>query len=198
MRYRWGAVALLLIFGWLQFSTLSLTSPTVDEPLHIFRGYAFVARGEDRYRMYGPRLSDALSGISLLLEPPLQLPSPDNPVWEKTANTDDPDGFIWGNDVPSSQIFFLARLPIIAASFLLGALIFHWATERSGSQAALGALTLYIIFSQYFGARTPGHNRYHYRSDFLRQRIRFSARIDLCPIEGTTIKRNCFGSCPSF
>jgi hypothetical protein len=192
MKYRLTAVILLLIFGWLQFSTLPLTSPTVDEPLHIFRGYAFVARGEDRYRMYGPVLSNALSGLALLLEPPLQLPPRDNPIWVQTANTDHPDGFIWENSTPPAQIFFLARLPIMAVSLLLGALIFRWASERRGLAAALAALTLYV-----FCPNILAHARLattdvvaaatFFASAYLFQRALISARLSARLLSGVAL-----------
>ena len=68
MKYRLGAIVLLVVMFWLETSTLAVTSPTVDEPLHIVRGYAFVSRGEDRLRLRGPVLSNALSGLALMLE----------------------------------------------------------------------------------------------------------------------------------
>ncbi|CAG0933012.1 hypothetical protein TFLX_02850 [Thermoflexales bacterium] len=45
MKYRFGAVILLLIMLWLETSTLSITAATPDEPMHILRGYVFVQRG---------------------------------------------------------------------------------------------------------------------------------------------------------
>ena len=145
MKYRFLAIILLLIMAWLEFSTLAVTSPTVDEPLHIVRGYAFVARGEDRLRLRGPVLSNALSGLALMLEPDLKLPPADDPIWLERDGTGLPESFMWANTAPPLQIVFLARLPIMFASLIMGALIFRWAAQRSGSLAALGALTLYIF-----------------------------------------------------
>jgi hypothetical protein len=139
------AVGLLLIQAWLMFSTLGVTSPTVDEPLHIVRGYAFIARGEDRLRLRGPVLSNALSGAALLLEPDLKLPPAADPIWLERDGTGLPESFLWANTAPPLQMIFLARLPMLFASLLLGALIFRWAARRSGSLAALGALTLYVF-----------------------------------------------------
>ena len=145
MKYRWGAIVLLVVMFWLETSTLAVTSPTVDEPLHIVRGYAFVSRGEDRLRLRGPVLSNALSGLALMLEPDLKLPPADDPIWLERDDTGLPETFMWSNTAPPLQMMFLARLPIIFASLLLGALIFRWAAQRSGALPALGALTLYVF-----------------------------------------------------
>ncbi|HLF26547.1 MAG TPA: glycosyltransferase family 39 protein [Anaerolineae bacterium] len=145
MKYRFAAIALLILQSWLELSTLAVTTPTVDEPLHIMRGSAYVRRGEERYLMYGPVLSDALSGIALIMEPDLQLPPPDDPVWTQIASMNHPDAFVWSNAVPPQRIFFWGRLPIIAVSLMLGAFIFRWARERAGGLPALGALALYVF-----------------------------------------------------
>jgi len=145
VKYRFVAIGLLLMQAWLMFSTLGVTSPTVDEPLHIVRGYAFAARGEDRLRLRGPVLSNALSGAALMLEPDLKLPPADDPIWLERDGTGLPETFMWANTAPPLRMIFLARLPMLFASLLLGALIFRWAAQRSGPLAALGALALYAF-----------------------------------------------------
>jgi hypothetical protein len=145
VKLHFAALGLLLLMAWLEFSTLAITSPTVDEPLHIVRGYAFATRGEDRLRLRGPVLSNALSGAALLLEPNLKLPPADDPIWLERDGTGLPEAFMWDNTAPPLQMIFLARLPMLFASLLLGALIFRWAAQRSGPWPALGALTLYVF-----------------------------------------------------
>jgi hypothetical protein len=81
MKHRLAIIILMLIQLWLELSTLHLITPTIDEPIHIVRGYAFALRGNDRLRLRGPILANELSGLSLLLEPNLQLPPEDNPIW---------------------------------------------------------------------------------------------------------------------
>ena len=142
---RFIAVGLLILLGWLQFSTLSVTSPTMDEGLHIVRGYAFVARGDERLRLRGPILSNALSGIALRLEPQLQLPPDDDPLWLDTEAAGLSEQFLWSNTAPPQRIVFLSRLPVLFAGMLLGAFVFRWACERSGAVPALGALILYVF-----------------------------------------------------
>ena len=145
MKSRFIAIGLLLIMAWLELSTLALTSPTVDEPLHIVRGYAFVARGDDRLRLRGPVLSNVLSGAALLLEPTLPLPPADDPIWLERDGTALPKNFLFANSAPPQRLMFLARLPIVFVSLLLGALIFRWAAQLSGAGPALGALLLCVF-----------------------------------------------------
>ncbi|HZY45034.1 MAG TPA: hypothetical protein VFF70_09825, partial [Anaerolineae bacterium] len=57
---RFLAIVLLLILTWLQFSTLSITSPTMDEPSHIVSGYAFLTRGDTRIKLNGPILPNLI------------------------------------------------------------------------------------------------------------------------------------------
>lgn len=98
------AVALLLLYAWLELSTLAITSPTADESLHIMRGYIFVTRGDDRYRMRGPVLSNALTGLTLAaLEPPIYFPPSDDPIWEHVALGDDPDRICLGRTCPRCE-----------------------------------------------------------------------------------------------
>lgn len=146
---RFLAVGLLLIMAVLQFSTLAITAPTFDEPMHITRGYTFIARGVDYVPGFcspcSPVLGTALSGAALLLQPQLQLPPVDDAIWQTGADTGLIESFMWANAAAPQQIVFLARLPIIFVSLLLGALIYRWAQERSGAWPAVGALTLYVF-----------------------------------------------------
>lgn len=148
MKYRLIAVGLLLSMLWLELSTWSITAATPDEPMHILRGYVFIARGLDRIGSCvpcSPVLSGALIGASLSLEPNLQLPPDTDPGWQDKTAFGFQEAFLWNNSAPPLRLLFLARLPIVFVSLLLGALIFRWAAQRSGALPALGALTLYVF-----------------------------------------------------
>src|SRR5512139_1947268 len=124
MKYRFGAILLLVIMLWLEVSTLSITAATPDEPMHILRGYVFVQRGLDRIGSCvpcSPVLGGALVGTGLSLEPNLQLPPADNPGWHDQTAFGFQEQFLWENTAPPLRLIFLARLPIIAISLLLGA-----------------------------------------------------------------------------
>jgi hypothetical protein len=149
VKTRFAAVGLLLILFGLLVTTLPVTSPTADEPMYMVRGYAFVARGQDR--MAGcspcsPVLSSALSGATLVLEPQLKpLPPVDDRIWSDDGGTGIFEYFVWSPGAPTARIIFLTRLPIIFVTVLLGALIFRWAAQRSGKIGALGALAFYVF-----------------------------------------------------
>ena len=148
MKYRFMAVVLLLIMLGLEVSTLSITAATPDEPMHMIRGYAFVQLGKDQIASCwpcSPVLAGSLIGSGLSLEPNLQLPPKDDPAWTDGQGFPLQETFLWRNTAPPQRMIFLARLPIIAVSLLLAALIFRWASQRSGPGAALGALTLYVF-----------------------------------------------------
>ncbi len=149
MKYRFLGSILLLIMTWLEFSTLAVTSPTVDEPMYMTRGYAFVSRGQDRLpgcSPCSPVLSSALSGLTLSLEPHLKpLPPAEDPLWSDNGGTGIFEYFVWSSGAPTSRIIFLTRLPIIFVTVLLGALIFRYAAQRSGPLGALGALVFYVF-----------------------------------------------------
>jgi hypothetical protein len=134
--------------AWLELSTLSMTAATPDEPMHILRGHVFVERGLDRIGSCvpcSPVLAGALMGSGLKLAPELQLPPADDPGWADKSAFGFQEQFLWENNAPPLQLLFLARLPIVFVSLLLGALIFRWAAQRSGPLPALGALTLYVF-----------------------------------------------------
>ncbi len=142
---RFAAVALLLVTAYFHLSTLDVTSPTMDEPIHIVRGYAFVASGDEHLRLRNPILANALSGAALLLEPGLRLPPAGDPLWLDSEGAGLSEQFVWSNAAPPQRIVFLARLPIIFVNLLLGVFIFRWASERSGAWPALGALVLHTF-----------------------------------------------------
>jgi hypothetical protein len=143
---RYLAIFLMIILAFLQLSTLSITSPTMDEGLHIVRGYAFVAQGDQRLRLRGPIFPNELTGIALrLLEPELQLPPDNDPAWLDTEGADLADRFVWDNVAPPLRIVFISRLPILFFGLILGAFVYRWAAERSGRWPAIGALALYTF-----------------------------------------------------
>jgi hypothetical protein len=149
VKIRFIALGLILILFGLLVTTLPVTSPTVDEPMYMVRGYAFVSRGQDRMAGCGPCspvLSSALGGVALLLEPHLKpLPPVEDAIWSDDGGTGIFEYFVWSPGAPTSRIIFLTRLPIIFVTVLLGALIFRWAAQRSGAMGAAGALAFYVF-----------------------------------------------------
>ena len=157
MKYRFVAVILLVVMLWLEASTLSITAATPDEPMHMIRGDAFMRLGKDQIASCSPCspvLAGALIGSGLSLEPDLQLPPKDDPAWTDGKGFPLQEAFLWRNTAPPERMIFLARLPIMAVSLLLAALIFRWSSQRSGPGAALGTLVLYV-----FGVNILAHAR---------------------------------------
>ncbi len=142
---RFLAVGLLLILAFLQLSSLAVTSVTIDEPSHLVTGYAFLARGDTRIKLNGPILPNVIGAVPLLTQPDLKLTPADDPMWDKNDHNGISDDFIWRNTTSPFLLIYLSRLPFIFISWLLGALIFRWASERAGSWAGVFALTLYVF-----------------------------------------------------
>jgi hypothetical protein len=139
------ALALLLVYAFLQLSSLAVTSITLDEPSHLVAGYAFLTRGDTRIKLNGPLLPNLIGALPLLLQPDLKLTPPDDPMWDANDHNGLSDEFVWRNTVSPFRLIFLARFPYLAIGWLLGALIFRWATERGGAWAGVFALTLFVF-----------------------------------------------------
>jgi hypothetical protein len=139
------ACILLFAFAFLQLSSLAVTSVTIDEPSHVVAGYAFLTRGDTRLMLNGPILPNALGAAPLLTQPNLKLTPADDPMWDKNDHNGISDEFVWNNAASPFLLIYLARLPFIFISWLLGALIFRWASERAGAWAGVFALALYVF-----------------------------------------------------
>jgi hypothetical protein len=139
------AITLLLIYAYLQLSSLAVTSITIDEPSHLVAGYAFLTRGDTRIQLNGPMLPNLIGALPLLLQPDLKLTPADDPMWDANDHNGISDEFVWRNTVSPFRLIFLARFPFMAIGWLLGALIFRWAKERAGAWAGVFALTLFVF-----------------------------------------------------
>src|SRR5512139_566831 len=142
---RFIAALLLWLLAFLQLSSLAVTSVTIDEPSHVAAGYAFLTRGDTRLMLNGPILPNALGAAPLLSQPELKLTPADDPMWDKNDHNGISDDFIWRNTASPFVLIYLSRLPFIFISWLLGALIFRWASERVNGWAGVFALTLYVF-----------------------------------------------------
>ncbi len=137
-----GVLLLLALFAQMLFSAL-LKSPTFDEPNHLARGYAIVKAGDLRFsRTTGhPPLLNALCALPLLML--TEIGSPERyPHWEGGFLNAYATAFVFDNPVPLPRLFFLARLPTMALTLLLAALVARWAGEMYGPAGGVFALTL--------------------------------------------------------
>jgi hypothetical protein len=140
---------ILLAFLALQaLAFIGESSQTNDEGARIVGGYAYLTRGDFRLDIVQPPLLKELSALPLLFLG-LDFPSPDSvpPVAGKSRagayRLGEP--FLYRNRVSGDTILFLARLPILVLSLLLGLMIFVWGRRLFGPRGALLALALYVL-----------------------------------------------------
>ncbi len=166
---RFLAIGLLLILAFLQLSSLAVTSVTIDEPSHLVAGYAFLTRGDTRIKLNGPILPNAIGAAPLLTQPDLKLIPASDPMWDANDHNGISDEFVWRNTASPFLLIYLARIPYLFISWLLGALIFRWAGERAGAWAGVFGLTLYV-----FDPNLLAHSRF-VMTDFAPTAIAFFA-----------------------
>src|SRR6267143_1051717 len=81
--------------------------------------------------------------LGLLLIQGLTFPS--GSLWDMAEEWNIGRIFVHENRLPNDTILFLARLPILLLSLLLGWGLFHWGRRLFGPRAALCSLALYVL-----------------------------------------------------
>ena len=145
---RWEAravpAALLLLAALLLqgLAFIAESSQTSDEAAHLLAGTTYLRTGN--FRMYPgePPLMKELAALPLLL---LDLDVPVAREGERPAAFKLGRIFVHENRVPNDTILFLARLPMLLLSLLLGWAIFGWGRSLFGARGALLALALYVF-----------------------------------------------------
>jgi len=132
-------LAFLLLQG-VVFITAS--SQTSDEAAHLAAGYSYLTTGDFRLNVEHPPLLKELAALPLL---PLGLSFPRGALWEQAEEWNIGRIFVHENRVSNDTILFLARLPILGLSLLLGWTIFLWGRSLFGARGALLALALYVL-----------------------------------------------------
>ncbi len=138
----WIVVALLGLLVVLCLASMQFNSPTSDEQNHIARGYHYLVTGNLDLNV-APPFVNALSGVPLLLQKSITLPTYD-PTHHKTYITKFADEFVWTYNDAETMING-GRLAIIFLSVLLGYFVFRWARDLWGVRAGLLALFLYVL-----------------------------------------------------
>ncbi len=140
-------VGLLLLFFLLIIGSVTRTSLTIDEGLHITSGYSILRTGDYRLVEEHPPLVKFIAAWPLLLVPDLADPT-GLPGWEVEVATTDSlrlvrvtEELVY-NYEPLDRLVYASRLPIGLLALLLGAVAFRWATDGFGPQAGLLALFL--------------------------------------------------------
>lgn len=133
---------LLCLFAQLVLSAGS-KSPTIDEPNHLARGYAYLKTGDLRMsRDEGhPPLLNLLCAVPLLALEDLSLPL-HSQSWQSGFRNAFAVELIFGGRSSVAQLFFLGRLPVMLVTLLLAALVARWAGELYGAWGSVIALAL--------------------------------------------------------
>ena len=136
---------LLLLFAQLILSA-RLKSPTIDEPNHLTRGYAYLKTGDLRLsRAEGhPPLINALCALPLLTVKGLKFPDYLQ-SWQASFRNAFAIELVFGSDVPIQKLFFMARLPVMLITMCLAALMARWAHELYGVWGSVIALTFCVF-----------------------------------------------------
>lgn len=128
------------------YPSLSLKTPTFDEPAHIGAGLSYLKTGDFRINLQHPPLLKEIGALPLALIG-VNLPVGDE-EWERISREPDPflqwdlgQQVIYQNDY--ERVMFWSRLPFLGLALLLGYLIYAWGRRLLGETAALGALCLY-------------------------------------------------------
>lgn len=139
---------LLAILALQGLAFIGESSQTNDEGARIIGGYAYLTRGDFRLDIVQPPLLKELAALPLLfldLDFPRADSAPPLAGQGRAGAYRLGEPFLYRNRVASDTILFLARLPSLALSLLLGGLIFIWGRRRFGPRGALLALALYCL-----------------------------------------------------
>lgn len=140
--------ALLLLFMSINMlAVVSRKSITTDEIVLIPAAYAYLTSGDTQLVHEHPPLVKLLAGLPLLFAPPLKmLPAEGGAPPRTVAQMATRVGRLWEeNRSAVGRVSFLARLPFVALTLALGALIFVCARDLFGSRAALLAVALFSV-----------------------------------------------------
>lgn len=140
----WAAVAALLAaMGTAQVTSALQETQTWDEAIHIAAGYSYLKTGDYRLNREHPPLFKLLCAAPLLaLDPRLPL---EDATWRDSDQVVFGDIFLYKNRVSPETMLFLARLPIIALTLILGLALALWTRRQFGPAAGAAALFLYAF-----------------------------------------------------
>ncbi len=141
-----AAAGLLAVAFVLQADASRVTSAVVDEPAHLTAGYLSLVRGDLSVNREHPPLLKALAALPLLwIDPELPEPAAGGPEpGSEDFEFDYSRRFLYRANL-ADRLLAAARLPMLALTMLLGAVVFVWTREIAGPGAALVATFLYAL-----------------------------------------------------
>jgi hypothetical protein len=142
-------VALFLcIFYVIALTAAIQKSPTYDEPVHLFAGYAYLKWGDFRINPEHPPLAKVLAALPLLTldinTTGITKAQRDLVQRHKEYGWVLADRFFMSNG-NAERLFFYTRLVMIGLAAILGIFVFLWARELFGLTAGIVALALYCF-----------------------------------------------------
>jgi 4-amino-4-deoxy-L-arabinose transferase-like glycosyltransferase len=140
----WGVAGLLLAYmGTVQVVTSRMENQTWDEAVHLMAGYIYWKIGDFEVNWEHPPLGKLLAAVPLLaVEPRLPL---EHELWRGRDFFSLAKIFLYRNRVQPDRLLLLGRLPIMALTLLLGAVLAAWTRRKFGPGVALFALLLYAL-----------------------------------------------------
>jgi Dolichyl-phosphate-mannose-protein mannosyltransferase len=141
----------VLIFTLITVTSFVQKSFTVDEPLHLFTGYTNLKWGDFRTNAERPPLVKMWAALPLLAFDIKDLRPSRMDHWELIH--EDPFGLPALGLVSDTllsrrdgeELFFYAKLQMIAVALLLGIFVYLWSKELFGVRAAVAALAIYAL-----------------------------------------------------
>jgi hypothetical protein len=144
----WGVAAMLLVllamFGLMVGSAWN-DSATYDEVSHIGAGFAYITQGHYRINAEAPLPLKALSAWFAELAVHPDFPA-ETRAMRQNNSSEQGRLFLYESGNDADRIIFWARMPLMLAALVLGALLFLWTRRRFGGDTALLAL-LFFAFS---------------------------------------------------
>ena len=134
--------ALLIVMAGIQVVVITRKSLTTDEIVMIPAGYYYVKSGDPSFIREHPPISKLLAGIPLAF---MRL-KVDPPSGDVPDSAGDQMMRVWtSNSGKFEKMSFLARLPAIVLTVLLGLLIFIFARDLFGARVAVFAVALFSV-----------------------------------------------------
>ncbi len=156
IRWRFGALFILLLLFALLMTGARAISLTADEPAHIIVGYSLLAEGMKAFWLFPqhghPPLLNVLEAMLFYWANP-DIPLTQLPGWSQQQMTTYFGDFV-PYLTPVEQIEVTARFPVMLCTVLLGAIIFRWGCELWQPRAGLLALMVLV-----FDPLTLAHGR---------------------------------------
>lgn len=149
-----GAVLILIGQGILQLHLARSDSAITDESIHILAGYLYLTRQDFSYNPEHPPLVKELAALPLLF---IQPHIPEEAYTSYTQKTSNPfflgdtqqgelaHAFMFASGNNADKILFLARIPMIFLTLLLGAALYVIAVYLWGWLAGLIPLLIYAL-----------------------------------------------------